>query len=88
MLKKVTAGGLSCLEGPVTHAVGQSPAAVHSQAVLNRGRMHILRLQAQVQLGHVLPEPSQAGVVGKAQIASVAVKVAWTDLGQVLTTSV
>lgn len=84
VLEKVTAGGLACLEGPVAHAVGQGPAAIHSQAVPVWGHMHILRLQAQVQLGHVL----QVGVLREAGAAEVTVKVAWTDLGQVFTTGV
>lgn len=50
--------------------------------------MHILRLRAQVQLGHVITEPTEAGVVGKAQVSFLTVQVARTDLGQVLTTGV
>lgn len=85
---EVTVGGLACLKGPVTQAMGQSTAAVHSQAVPNRGHMHILRLRAQVQLGHVIMEPIEGGVLRKAQVSFLVVQVAWTDLGQVLTTGV
>lgn len=88
LLKKVTVGGLACQEGPVTHAVGQSPAAIHSRAVPNRGHMHILRLQAQIQLGHVITKPSEAGVFRKIECPFFVVKVARTHLGQVLTAGV
>lgn len=37
LLKEVTVDALNCWEGPVTQTVGQSPAAVHSQAILNGG---------------------------------------------------
>lgn len=84
--KEVTVRGLAFLEGPVAQAVGQSSTAVHSRAVLVRGHVHILRLQAQVQLGHVFAKPVKARVV--AEVSFFAVQVARTDLGQVFAAGV
>lgn len=68
--------------------MGQSPAAIHSQAVPYWGHMHILRLQAQVQLGHVITKPGEGGVVRKAKIPVLTIQVTWSDLGQVFTAGV
>lgn len=68
--------------------MGQSPAAVHPQAVPNRGHVHILRLQAQVQLGHVITEPGRGVVVREAVVLVFTVQVHGSDLGQVFTTGV
>lgn len=68
--------------------MGQRPAAVHSQAVPSWGHMHILRLQAQVQLGHVITEPGDGGVVRKAEVSFFTVQIGRTDLGQVFTAGV